>query len=1142
MAWTLDTTTQGTYGSGNPNTVSHTNSANATLLVVVLFVNGTTARTGGAPTYAGQALTDSGQGFVFDTGGEAGVEIWYKLDPATGTNTVSVPNTGAVSFDISVMSFETTGNATFDNSNSATGTSATISLSLTVSSSANLIVGGVGSGDRDVPSAGTGESYNLVHTYDAGNQVWGSEYVLSNSGSPVTVDFTPARADDWGLIGLSFFEVSTTPASDNQPAYIHGGDTASDNQIAYVAGSLDTLDSQPAYISGGINVSDNKSAFVQGQDTTSDNQPAYIAGGLQASDSQPAYLAGGVNTSDNQPAYISGSVGTAVWRWYSDAATDGGMSALANENIAPTLTAAQMHDTPVRLRVHLSDVDTGTVDVQYSYNQTNWMTAPNLVPGPTANEYGRHVFWAAGAGIDGNTIGTQLLTGTTTSGKYHTDDDVSETVSASQLVEVDLALAFHYPPPDSTIYLRVVFNGSPITIGTPISVTTSSAANRGNTIGFMPPNTDGSQNRSVHFSSWNRAFHDGTRWWVFKGEKDGSATIEYYNWTGTGAWSAKATKDFGQTTNAENINSAFKVISGTPVVFVFSNSGTPRWLRGEISGTTVTWDTEDNLGVSQYGTYAHCSIDDGNYWWIGGIDGTTGVWAARATNADTGTSWTSGFQTRKTVADTGVGTADVFTIIGLSSDKALCIWGNTNSLKWATVTDAGGFSSVGTLKATAHQDDWGVVRAGGNVYAVGTDSTTPGGNWWLEVFSESGGSWTSGPAPSISGSPTDNDGIALVYDEQHDRLLAFGTFRGYGPDDDRIINYKVYSGPGAAGSWSSTLFQLNPWGIGNSDEINVAPLAVDGKFLLLSSEGDADLTGQYYSLAYYYRDTAEPATFTGGVAASADDAEENSTDDSVSITSGDLEMNYDATGGAFLQTIGIRFPSVTVPKDAIITHAYVTFICQTGTSGDLALPNIYGELASDSAQFVASSQNITGRTYTTARAYWRLTGNWTSTQAYYTVDLAEIIQEIVNQAGWSSGNALSIIIPYWQGTAQRIAESYDGAPASAPDIYIEYIPVAASDNQSAYIEGAAAGTDTSDNKSAYIAGSVNVSDSQPAYIAGGVNVSDNQAAYMAGSQAASSRQAGYVEGLYQPLPVTEPWTGSNDDPWRISHWVTDIVE
>jgi hypothetical protein len=38
---------------------------------------------------------------------------------------------------------------------------------------------------------------------------------------------------------------------------------------------------------------------------------------------------------------------------------------------------------------------------------------------------------------------------------------------------------------------------------------------------------------------------------------------------------------------------------------------------------------------------------------------------------------------------------------------------------------------------------------------------------------------------------------------------------------------------------------------------------------------------------------------------------------------------------------------------------------------------------------------------------------------------------------------------------------------------------------------------------------------------------------------ASDSQSAYTEGLTY-LPFTEPWTGSDEDPWRASHWVTGV--
>jgi hypothetical protein len=49
--------------------------------------------------------------------------------------------------------------------------------------------------------------------------------------------------------------------------------------------------------------------------------------------------------------------------------------------------------------------------------------------------------------------------------------------------------------------------------------------------------------------------------------------------------------------------------------------------------------------------------------------------------------------------------------------------------------------------------------------------------------------------------------------------------------------------------------------------------------------------------------------------------------------------------------------------------------------------------------------------------------------------MASVIQEIVNRPGWSSGNALMVIIT---GSGERVAESYDGDPDGAPLLHVVY--------------------------------------------------------------------------------------------------------
>jgi hypothetical protein len=52
-----------------------------------------------------------------------------------------------------------------------------------------------------------------------------------------------------------------------------------------------------------------------------------------------------------------------------------------------------------------------------------------------------------------------------------------------------------------------------------------------------------------------------------------------------------------------------------------------------------------------------------------------------------------------------------------------------------------------------------------------------------------------------------------------------------------------------------------------------------------------------------------------------------------------------------------------------------------------------------------------------------------------TPDISQIIQAVVSQSDWKSGNALVIVI---NGSGQRPAVAYDGKPAAAPMLHIEY--------------------------------------------------------------------------------------------------------
>jgi hypothetical protein len=169
------------------------------------------------------------------------------------------------------------------------------------------------------------------------------------------------------------------------------------------------------------------------------------------------------------------------------------------------------------------------------------------------------------------------------------------------------------------------------------------------------------------------------------------------------------------------------------------------------------------------------------------------------------------------------------------------------------------------------------------------------------------------------------------------------------------------------------------------------------------------------------------------VTASPDDAEERA-DSNVGRGSTDLELVFDQGGN---QTVGMRFNGVDIPPGANITSAYIQFQVDE-TSSDLTSLTIRGEDVDNAAIFTTATRNISSRPRTTAAVSWSPAPWSTVGEAgpdQQTPDIASVIQEVVNRPGWSSGNSLVIIIT---GSGERVAESYNGDPAAAPLLHVDY--------------------------------------------------------------------------------------------------------
>jgi hypothetical protein len=177
-----------------------------------------------------------------------------------------------------------------------------------------------------------------------------------------------------------------------------------------------------------------------------------------------------------------------------------------------------------------------------------------------------------------------------------------------------------------------------------------------------------------------------------------------------------------------------------------------------------------------------------------------------------------------------------------------------------------------------------------------------------------------------------------------------------------------------------------------------------------------------------------PVIIEAQIEANSDDAEEIIVSGTVNLGSRDLEMAEKNNKG---RLVGMRFNGLNIPKDATITQAYLQFQVNDLNSERADL-TITGQATANAPTFTAANTNISSRIKTGAVAAWtpepwNTIGEAGSDQK--TPNIAPVIQEIINQAGWLSGNSLAIIV---SGSGMRSADSFDGDPAAAPLLHVEY--------------------------------------------------------------------------------------------------------
>jgi hypothetical protein len=130
---------------------------------------------------------------------------------------------------------------------------------------------------------------------------------------------------------------------------------------------------------------------------------------------------------------------------------------------------------------------------------------------------------------------------------------------------------------------------------------------------------------------------------------------------------------------------------------------------------------------------------------------------------------------------------------------------------------------------------------------------------------------------------------------------------------------------------------------------------------------------------------------------------------------------------------------VTVPAGSTITNAFIRFTAQT--VGSTTVCN--EELSFNDVDNAVAPVNYTeydALVKTSAKIDWTAIGTWSTDVQYDSVDVKTVLQEVIDRAGWGSGNAVMLL---GDGTgsdsgAYRRADVYSGTGKA--ELHISWIP------------------------------------------------------------------------------------------------------
>jgi hypothetical protein len=126
----------------------------------------------------------------------------------------------------------------------------------------------------------------------------------------------------------------------------------------------------------------------------------------------------------------------------------------------------------------------------------------------------------------------------------------------------------------------------------------------------------------------------------------------------------------------------------------------------------------------------------------------------------------------------------------------------------------------------------------------------------------------------------------------------------------------------------------------------------------------------------------------------------------------------DSAPGTDYHHLAMRFEGLNVAKDTVLTESKVIFIATQSITAATVPVRVYGELtlSGTASELPTGNSLINWGSFTKTTAFGTVSLNQTAASLQWEADVTSVINELVAQANWSTGNAVNLLFEMQQAT------------------------------------------------------------------------------------------------------------------------------